>query len=385
MRIQKSSCRLGIVCRNISNDPPFANHNYYRDLAVTGMEVHLQIIVFSPRDINWQQGTVQAHHYDLDSDSWCCSKHALPEVIYDRFFADSYAARDDYRMTMRHIRDSPKCQLLNGLLPDKWTINRLLSHDKYLQPYLPNTSLLESWQQLERWLEQSHQVIIKPRASSQGRCVLHIIDQHLGEAGITLNGRDAHNQPIHHRFTSFSQLKAWLAPFINHREFIIQSYYSLQSTQCFPYDVRALVQRTGTGHSKLTGMAVRQGLVGNVTSNLHGGGTSYAIAPYLCREFGNITAQQLITRLKKVVIRITRFLESRFSRILELGIDIGIDRDSRLWILEINAKPGRKAFYTLDDKSTYRQSVSDLIAYASYVCQQHRARKVAFMATSLGG
>ena len=110
---------------------------------------------------------------------------------------------------------------------------------------------------------------------------------------------------------------------------------------------------TGIG-LEAAGTAVRRGKSGNVTSNLHGGGTAEELLPFLIKEFGQEKSLQIHCTLLEIATQIPAILEQHHGRLAELGIDLGIDSSGDVWILEANSKPGRSAFTRLSDPSARR-------------------------------
>ena len=55
--------------------------------------------------------------------------------------------------------------------------------------------------------------------------------------------------------------------------------------------------------------------------------------------------------IDNIVLQLPPFIESRHGRLVELGIDIGVDKNGEVWIIEINSKPGRASFRRLETAS----------------------------------
>ncbi|WP_277714094.1 YheC/YheD family protein [Paenibacillus mucilaginosus] len=58
-------------------------------------------------------------------------------------------------------------------------------------------------------------------------------------------------------------------------------------------------------------------------------------------------------------------LEAGYGRFAELGIDFGVDRDGRLWLLEVNSKPGRSVFTLLGDARAAEAALLRPLQYAA--------------------
>ncbi|WP_420872097.1 YheC/YheD family protein [Cohnella rhizosphaerae] len=77
-------------------------------------------------------------------------------------------------------------------------------------------------------------------------------------------------------------------------------------------------------------------------------------------------------RLEGLALRVSRHLSAYFPRFRAYGIDIGIDRSLKPWIIEVNSRPDRSIFNTLSDKRMYRK----IMAYSRLPkAKAHQARR----------
>ncbi|OGX68319.1 MAG: hypothetical protein A2189_00140 [Paenibacillus sp. RIFOXYA1_FULL_44_5] len=153
----------------------------------------------------------------------------------------------------------------------------------------------------------------------------------------------------------------------------------MQTDEGRTYDVRILVQKNNIGLWQLTGMAARIGKLGSITSNLHGGGSAYELLPVLQKQFEDKQAGEIMKSLSQLAMRIPLILEQYHGRLAELGIDIGIDPFGKLWIIEVNSKPGHSSFSHFSDPSVSRSSISNPIHYAGYLLNKFKKNEVSLL------
>nr|WP_284646839.1 YheC/YheD family protein [Paenibacillus chinjuensis] len=144
------------------------------------------------------------------------------------------------------------------------------------------------------WLKRRDAIVLKPQGRLAGtrraaraprkrrdgprqRCPP--VTENTAEAAFSVRGRDARNRRVAHGFGDAAALLRWLRRFTGRRSYLVQPYLQLHDASGDAYDVRSLVQKDGAGRWQLTGMAVRQGQGGSLTSNLHGGGKAEAAGP----------------------------------------------------------------------------------------------------------
>lgn len=375
MATHKPTYRLGILTEHFASPHARGRTGYYRDLAICAKQVNMEVVAFGPKQINWTQASVDGYSYNAAKSEWQSAQHPLPEFIYDRYFPSTRHTFRHYRQSLHKITSSTTSHLLNHRLADKWTVTRFLLRKSKFRPYIPHTELLASWTQVMNWLALRSQVIIKPCSSNQGKSVILVHQLPQRTACIQVTGRNARNLPIQHTFTDVTSFLTWLSAFTQHRLFMLQAYCSLSNQAGHPFDVRALIQKKRSGQWQLTGMAIRQGSSDHITANLHGGGRSFPVKPYLTGEFGQLHAESLISQIEHVAVPLSHDLACGFGCFIEFGIDFGVDRAGKLWLLEVNSKPGRDVFKTQQEMSIYHQSITNLIDYIVNSSQHlYRAR-----------
>ncbi|CAG7646638.1 Endospore coat-associated protein YheD [Paenibacillus solanacearum] len=362
---------IGIMTTQAEGDPPFLNRGFYRRLCLLGHRFGLNVFVFTSRSIDWQSREVTGYFYEASSRQWVAEPFPLPPVIYDRCFFSSKRQYAEYRAVLSRLKEHTSVRLLGNGLRSKWAVQQLLQADGRFDRHLPHTEVLRSMRTLTAWLQARSEAVLKPQGGSQGRGVLLVRRADTGADGtFEVRGRDARNHCIEHRFTDAGAMLRWLRRFVGQRDYLLQQYLRLQSAGGASYDVRALAQKDGAGRWRLTGMAVRRGQEGSLTSNLSGGGTVEPAADFLAREFGRVRAAELIDRLTQLSADLPEALESRHGRLVELGIDFGVDIDGNIWILELNSKPGRSIFTYLRDDQARLEAAANPLRYARYLLHQ---------------
>lgn len=372
MMVIQQQHSLGIMATELPRSLPFANSGFYRRLCLLGDQRGIRIFVFSPNRIRWSDGSVTGYTYNRQTAQWTKGQFPLPSLIYDRCFFPNRETYQQYHKQVRKLRSRADIHFIGNGLAGKWQVLQQLRKDSYLQPYLPETEQLSDVELLLAWLARKENVFLKPQGGSQGKGALRVIYSKDPTERFQISGRDGRNRPVHKQFTDRTKLKQWLHSFIGRRPYLIQDYLPLHTLDGLAFDVRSLVQKDGCGRWQTTGMAVRCGKPGSITSNLHGGGNAEEVVPFLVREFGDHKTEELQHLLDELSERIPPLLEGAHGRLAELGIDFGIDRTGQVWILEVNSKPGRELFKKLNHTEARRLSLENLIRYAQYLFKRKR-------------
>ncbi|MFF3924428.1 YheC/YheD family endospore coat-associated protein [Paenibacillus lactis] len=360
-----------MVCRR-PGSPPFAEKHYLRELSLAAEKLGMKVFVFCPDEdaglplaqaAGNRAVSIKGYRFH-PGDGWISGSFPLPDVIYDRCLHGSgqeSAAAGEW--ISRLLQQGSK--LWSRGLPGKAKVHQLLKRSPLLRPHLPATIRYTGADSLSRaLLALNGSIFMKPSGGSHGRHSLYISLKENHTA--LLQGRDRSNT-IFRQTIPAQELNTWVRSFTGRRRFIIQPYLQLHNQDGNPFDVRSLVQKNDRGIWSITGIAVRQGAEQGMTSNLHGGGTAYPALPYLISEFGEEKVRAIMDTIRNLSARIPPLLEEGFGRLGELGIDFGVDTRGKVWILEANSKPGRRAFVLTGDSKAARRSVEHPIQYARYL------------------
>ena len=92
----------------------------------------------------------------------------------------------------------------------------------------------------------------------------------------------------------------------------------------------------------------------------------------LGRAFGS-KAREVLERAKDAAIAMSEAIENHHPHLLgEIGFDIGIDDNERIWMFEANSKPGRSIFNHPSLKGEGKASVEHIFEHSMYLSGFHR-------------
>ncbi|WP_336774348.1 YheC/YheD family endospore coat-associated protein [Paenibacillus sp. MMO-58] len=328
----------------------------------------IDLYVFSPAEYEEKNGQLNA--FRLRHGSWVKEPCPLPDILYDRCFYRTAEERMLCKAVLAAIREQKPVTILNGSLPGKWEVYGTLRQDALLALLLPSTTRLERPDTLLRLLTSNNgELFLKPSAGMQGKGAIHLKQSPLTREWVAA-GRTGSNLPFRLRFNHYSSLSQWITRFMGNASYIAQPYLQLTDPEGNPFDLRVLAQKNGKGRWGVTGSAVRAGSSGTVTSNLHGGGTASQPSDYLSRLFGEAKAKRMMNKITDASLQAAEKLENNYGRLAELGIDFGIEPDGRIWLLEVNSRPGRSSFRLSGDNQAERMSVELPLRYARLLTQR---------------
>ncbi|MDF2681253.1 MAG: hypothetical protein K0R47_2443 [Brevibacillus sp.] len=351
---------LGIMTR--CQGSQFIDKGYYKKLTLFGRKQGIRVFVFSPRRVNFSSRTVPGFEYR--NGAWQSDTFPLPAFVYDRcFIGPDYR---NYKPFVEKLQNDRNITFLGHGLSGKWQVHQMLIHSAVLAPSLPPTEIL-TYSALQDTLDHYGSAIIKPMAGTHGVGVVRIAEC---RGGYEISGRNKENKPFRRVVKEPGGLRSFVTAFTTGRKFLVQPYLELHTPDGSPFDVRVLVQKNGKGEWETTGKAVRIGDKKSITSNLHGGGKAVPLTPFLSRHYKPAMQARIEQTIDRLTGELPRFLEKSHGRLVELGIDVGIDTAGNVWIIEVNSRPGRTVFTMINDPAARFHSITQPVRYAHYLMKE---------------
>lgn len=351
---------LGIMTTQSPDHIPFPEVQFYTQIAQQAEKHNFKLFVFFPESISFHRKKISGFHY-VDG-RWVKSEFSYPDAVYDRvFYTGDYYKKNHAKV--KRLKTIPSIQFINRGLPSKWEIYQLLSQDKLLRSYLPPQELYTTPQRLQEFIQTYESIVIKPISGGFGRGVLRLTLSN----PVIIEGRNFNNKYVRKTYPSLQVACRQLIQRLNHK-YLLQKYLDLTTQNGHPFDVRIFVQKNAQGIWEVLGKGIRIGQKYQLTSNLKGGGHAVDYSSFIQQQFPHQFTQidHIIDQIGK---RIPYVLEKRYSPLFELGIDIGIDRSGAVWIIEANAKPGRKIFDLIGNESAASKAISGPLRYARYLLE----------------
>ncbi|WP_276352896.1 YheC/YheD family protein [Cohnella caldifontis] len=363
--IYPDSEALGILVCERQGRPPFAESGFLRRLILAGIAAGLRVFAFDPRMWRPNGKTVPGWTPEPEGTGWRLSEHPLPALLYDRAWPADDDERVRFRQAMSELESALKPIRLNGKLPGKWRVFSVLSGHAQTSRLLPPTEIYDGPGSFHDFLKRcGGSLFLKPAGGGQGRRTAACTTETDGR--VRVRGRSGANRPFDLTFRDGREASGKLERWIGNRLYLMQPYLSLTGSDGKPFDIRVLAQKNGRGRWAVTGIAARCGPAGTVTANLHGGGRACPADERLSDLFGTARSAEILREIRGVCAPIVRILEQHFGRFCELGLDFGLDQSGRLWFLEANSKPGRRAMSAIG-ASAANAAAARPIAYAKSI------------------
>lgn len=237
----------------------------------------------------------------------------------------------------------------------KFRIQEYLSQSESFAQLVIPTQQCRNIHSLQEYLSHYRHVIIKPDRGRQGQGVISIRataeDEFLWQTGST------------EQILTPAGLEKTLMVLIDDQDYLVQPYIHCQTADHRPFDFRIHVQRNQDGIFQITRIYPRIGLAHTIVSNRSQGGTTAEWTSWLHEQFPQ-SAEQWIHTLPEIGLQLAEYIDSMYDYPLdELGIDVAIDHEQKLWFYEANTAP-----QTRDHE--YERAIHT-IGYAHYLEQRH--------------
>ncbi len=235
-------------------------------------------------------------------------------------------------------------------IKNKWTKTKWLLADRELKRFVPETKPFTRTSLL-RMTRRYKRVYFKPTGGTGGSGIARITRVSPGRYRIRQDLRTF-------RAASEASLFAKLKKLARGRSYLLQKGIRLRTSRGRPFDLRMTMQKTGDSRWVPSVMFVKLGKPNKVVTNYHQGGKLELVERTLGRSgFQPAEIRDYTRRLQTLGLLTAHCFDRHSSRFKELGLDVALDREGRLWILEVNTRPNFTALKSLSDKSLYRTMV----------------------------
>jgi glutathione synthase/RimK-type ligase-like ATP-grasp enzyme len=342
--------------------------SYYRKLSRQGHKLGLQVEVFTPEDVE-DRSSVRTMTYNTDTGKWVRKQSTIPPLIYDRC---RYHGASTYRILKAFRGKYTKLNYLSKPLANKWSMHQILWENEALRRYVPATVRYSSVTDLIRFLKKYKLVYLKPKNGTGGRGIIRI--EQLSGGQYMIQGRNKQRTILPLQRATEKQLTVKLQALSLSSEYVVQQgiYLTLQDGRV--HDYRLLIQKNGQGEWEITGCAGRIGPHKSITSNLHGGGRAVSMERLLSIRF---SGKEKINKIKQDMYdfahKLAPYLESKFGKLCELGLDLAVDPKGSVWLIEVNPKPSREVFHRIGEKATYLKAITRPLEYALWLMNDKKS------------
>ncbi|TBL76276.1 YheC/YheD family protein [Paenibacillus thalictri] len=167
-------------------------------------------------------------------------------------------------------------------------------------------------------------------------------------------------------FAAFDSMYDSLQRFTSRRKYLVQKGIHLLKHRNRRFDLRIMVQQTPKKRWETTGIIGRVAAPRKIVTNFHNGGTLTPVEKLLKPYLTAAESQRYIGSLRSLGVKLASQLHGTYRGIKEIGADVGLDKDLKPWVLEVNTCPDPFIFRKLKDKRIFGKVMRYARAYGKY-------------------
>ncbi|MEQ6389121.1 YheC/YheD family protein [Bacillaceae bacterium S4-13-58] len=330
---------------------------YAKELLQTGAKMGFTCFLFGYQHIDWETKTIRG--FQWEKEEWKQKSFPVPNVIYNRLpnrkVEQHPFIKDAYQKISKHST------IFNPSFFDKGYIHEMLMEDPICHPYIPETILHPSLQGIKAMIEEHPSIYIKPRNGSVGK-------------GLILLKRDRiknHYQvDRYHKgkveTTYYPTLTYWYDRTFpkGAQGYLAQPDVQLQKKKGFPVDFRVHTNKNDIGEWEVSLIACKFAGKGSITTHVEHGGKVFSLEEIFTAK----ETDWLKRRLTQVSLQMSKVIDKNIEgTVAEIGFDLGIDEEGRIWLFEANSKPGVHIFQTENTLKLKQNALRFPFLFATYL------------------
>jgi glutathione synthase/RimK-type ligase-like ATP-grasp enzyme len=296
-----------------------------RDYTTFYDEIGGVFLAFALEGINPLSKTVKGYIYNPRTTNWELGTYPYPSSIFIRGHVAS-------PVWCRHFKAMLGNSIFNDFYFDKWEMYKLLKSSESIRKHLPYTIPFKPGNLLA-FIQTYPEAYIKPVHGTMGASILKASRT---IQGITVTFRQ-HGRIRNLNLDNKEKINQFFAIKAKKKRYILQQGLQLLTHRQRMVDFRLIVVKNRFGQWEYMGMVARFGAQRSFLSNISTGGSAEMGEAALKKvlNISELEVKEISNKMSQLALDIAHFLDRSGLHCGNLGIDLGIDRDRKIWIIEI--------------------------------------------------
>ncbi len=331
---------------------------------VAANATHCMTYFFSINHIDWINKKIKGYWLDLDKNEWKQQPFPFPDVLYDR----GATFDPEQKLLVKHIREQfrsdPTITFINSKdYLGKWQLAKRLAKHSTIQPYLPETIEYKEFNDVLTMMNKHGFIFIKSFYGSRGREVMSIEKQ--ADNYVVVYYDDGLVRKV---FKEIEEIKALVQQYTEEKRFVVQRGINVVKYNDCHFDTRVLMHKNGVGNWSVSynrvSIAKKDASITTINS-------SELIEYHDFYEKMKMKTNNFPTddEVRKVSIDIAHCIDAEFGSFAEIGMDIIIDEQGRIWFIEANSKPEKYPGATFQYSDVAEIPFISIFEYTKYLLQ----------------
>jgi UDP-N-acetylmuramoyl-tripeptide--D-alanyl-D-alanine ligase len=316
----------------------------------------VELLYFSPRTVDFTTKTING--FIMVNGRWQKTTSPFPDVIFNTGSPVKLSRSSEIVNKLRET-----IPFTTNSIGNKMRVYERLKKNGGFSQYLIPSEIIHSTRQFFTFLDNYRNIIFKPVNGRKGKDIIFI--RRTGDKFNLLSDTTEFQY-------DWDELRDYITTRIRQKAFLVQPYIKCRTKSGNAYDFRLHVQKDGEGKWVITAVYPRISAEGRISANINNGGSTNYLIPFLKQEFGD-DYYDIKRYLEHFSLCLAEHLDQiqndYFSETIdELGIDVALDDLGKIWIIEVNWRPGcPPAFYLEMDV------VRNMIRYAIFLVKERLA------------
>lgn len=356
---------IAVLMSRYSGKPsvPFSTHTAFcQELSEASRQHGAYVYFITPNRIDTSQPVLDGWRY---VGGWKRMSFPYPDVIYNRLTSRKYERLSQVQDLFNIVKKRQQGHIFNEKFLNKSEVFQALAKEPTLKRYLPATNTFQSYQTLKTMCARFPTVFLKPITGSLGKGIIKVTRH--ANASFTCHFSSV-NGTRKVSYPSLSKVFRSISGKMKVQRYQIQQGLNLITNHGRPIDFRALVQKSLQGEWKVTSIVARIAGSEHFVSNLARGGQLSTVKAAIAKsKLSPSRKKNAGIALKKAALMIANGIETHVpGHFGELGVDLAVDVNGRVWLLEVNSKPS-KTEDTSVNQGKIRPSAVKVIHYARFL------------------
>lgn len=304
----------------------FAKPPYMAKLTAMICKYHgLELIYIRPKDVDMENNRVRGKVYIRSK--WIPVETDLPHFIDISPYCFKHKELMSYLRKNTILSDSG----LNRLGKEK--LQQYLSDDEKFSHIVIPTLRVKDIDDVEEFIGKYSKIVLKPLKGERGKDIYSV---EKNQENFVVSHYTKEKTFSREEFIEFFEEN------IKSRRYIAQKFVNSRTIKGDPFDCRIHVEKNIEGKWVIAKKFIRIGIGQKIISNVNQGGGISDPEPFLKANFGD-KWKEIDQKLNELGTSLPYKIEElRNTKLMTLGMDIGIDKDGSLFIFETNSAPTTK-------------------------------------------
>lgn len=357
-KVKKPPVTVGVLTTaNKRGLPGGERSRLFKEMVSYGQKKDIAIYFFFARDVYWKQRKIRG--FTWNGKVWRRGIFPFPEIVYNRIRFRNIESQLHVKHLLRQLERDPAIYLFNSRFLNKWEVYKALRIRKSTAKWLPETVRFNR-QTLAAMLRKYSEIFLKYSYGSLGKGIIKVKHLPHGYYAYAVAKKGAMTWK---KCSSVDSLYRQLVV-LSKNAYLVQQGIDLAQYKGQIFDLRTQFQKDGAGEWVLTGVAVRIAGKNRFVTHIPNGGRAASYTKVMDEVFGagSMTRQQIDEQLEEIRALVPQVLEKELQLSLAvLSLDIGVDKNGRMWIIEINSKPAN--FDENDIRNAHWQNLMDYFIF----------------------